>query len=364
MHFLEAELERNEKLNSTLHDIRERTQENRAKLGILLDLNPFWLLDFRAQEAGLSDDWPRDPMPFSRFSEFLRPLFGSQSLPDLTFRSDWSSYMTFEYFGKKPRGNGPFLFKIASRADSGVDPDLLEDHEILRGVAAEQRVLTIVEAHPQSTLANAPGASLLCGRRTGTLGGYVRDQHGSDYAMTCGHVTRSSSVCDGSGTSLGRASHVVEPVSLPSGTICTDSCGHMTDLDVALIDSPSPGRNIANSVAQLIGNGQIVEMVGAVTPSASYEIGAHVVEYEIGGACWSRLVQIHTKLSGILPTSVRLALSPPPRRGDSGSWLVKNNSEWAAMVVARNPIFGFAMSATKTISECNNRFGLQLSLTP
>ena len=104
-------------------------------------------------------------------------------------------------------------------------------------------------------------------------------------------------------------------------------------------------------------------MDGSRSGTQTYEVGALVVEHEIGGACWERLIQLHTPSAGVWPVSVHVALAKLPQNGDSGSWVLRG-SDWAGMVVASDKsLFGFALSASSIISGAETHFGRTLTLS-
>lgn len=197
------------------------------------------------------------------------------------------------------------------------------------------------------------------------MGGFLKDgQNGATYAVTCGHVLARGVMASTPTGHLGACIHAMPPTPLPPGTRCSTTCAAMTEIDVALIDVQGAAvTNVATRVAEIVDPGDIVTMKGATSGDMRYEIGGAVVEHSIGGCCWNRLFQFHAPVSGgLLPAAVNVALTPPPKGGDSGAWLLRQQSEWAGMVVASNGLHGYALAGTLILARCNAAFQTQLRL--
>ena len=373
MHFLHRELERNEALGSIVYGLSEETAQNESKIGLILDLNPFWHLAVRLYHAGLDPDIALHRSSFPPFfplhsfwSSSLANLIGpdgGEQLPALHHRFDFVQDM-IESLRKRwiDPDFQPLLLRIIVRPNSD-----LEALETLRSVARAVPIMTVVQTQGLPRLVVAPGSRVTPSPSTGsygTLGGYLRNQKNSTiFAVTCGHVmSTASAALDPSGQPIGNPTHVKSPVLLPSGTVCHANCGSVTELDVALIDTNVPATNKASSIANIVGNGQIVEMNGATSGLKKYEIGGAVVDYDIAGACWKNLIQIHVPLAGILPGFIQFARTKPPQPGDSGAWIIRNNTEWVGMVVASSELFGFALSASDIVRRCDSGFLTSLAL--
>jgi hypothetical protein len=245
------------------------------------------------------------------------------------------------------------------------DGEWIQQRQLLVNAAKETPIPTIVETQkPAKLLASAGDRVHSSTGVPGTLGGFLRNgPHGAIYAVTCGHVIAAGSASTAAGH-LGLCIHAAAPKPLPAGTTCSANCPHVTDLDVALIDvSATPVNNRVTSVAPIISPGDVVEMNGASSGARRYEVGGAVVEHAIGGSCWNKLSIIHAPVStGLLPVAIGVGMTPPPQGGDSGAWLIRNGGEWAGMIVAGNPLLGFAMSGTDILQNANATFGTQLQL--
>jgi hypothetical protein len=375
MHFLQKELEANEELASAVGNVAEETVSNKVKQGLILDLNPIWLAMFRLADSGVNpSSYIRSTM-WDGFGWSIHrggAAFDVGRLPNLSRHFSEAEYLIDSLYERSISNRlQPFLLRIAARPEAVVDSGTAnegfsyeEERYSLIQIARQAGILTVVETHPLPQLVSAPGSRVCATNGSkGTLGGYVKDSNsGSIFGMTCGHVTTGAAL-DQNGIQMGTVIHEKCPIPLPSNVQCSQYCGSTTDLDVALIATHGSPPNLANSVASLVGNGQLVDMDGATTAGVhTYEVGAHVVDYEIGGSCWQNLIQFHAPLAGVLPVSVSVATTVLPKGGDSGAWLLRNSVEWAGMVVASNNLFGFALPSTTILKESDACFGTKLSL--
>ena len=368
MHFLQLELEENVGLREIVYGLSQRSGEVKGKIGLILDLNPFWYEAIRLRETGL------DPNSMLRLFPDIIPaawaplLFRLQSTyrfnsdpPNLLSRFSIIERLN-EYLTGRERDNRfqPFILWLIARPNIRT-----EDREQLLNMAAEMPILTLVQAHDAPELVGAPGSQLLSAGIQGTLGGYLRDDKSkSVFAVGCGHaVSGQGGQVQLAGKSTETVVHVRQPTPLPTNVACHAACGSVTDLDLALISTNNVvANNVASSVAKVVGNGQLVEMEGASSGVVKYEIGGVVIDYEIGGSCWKNLVQFHAPISGILPAAVKVATTTLPKFGDSGAWLVRNGNEWVGMVVASNSLHGFALPAMHLLSQADAEFGTNMVL--
>lgn len=368
MHLLHAMLRTDETLRSAVNELSEKIYGNSATAGLLLDFNPAWLLASRAEEAGLDPEWfTRSPyLP----GEWMYVNLGVHSveLPDLRRRFDSSEFFTGSLFGRSfDERLQPYMLRIIAKESGGNEDNRILRRELVR-TAREARIPTLVETHDPVRLLVKPGEGATSNAGlNGTIGGFLCDSNTSQvFAVTCGHVVpQGRAVMDSHGMLIGRCVHACEPLPLPHGQICHSACGTMTELDAAFISLGAAVNtlNTATHVAQYVVNGDIVEMEGATSGKGRYQVGAAVVNYEIGGACWEGLIQTHAVISGgLLPVAFHVAGSSPPAGGDSGAWLIRNGTEWAGMVVAGNALFGYALAATSVVRHSKSRFGLDLVL--
>lgn len=363
MHFLHLELERNERLRAAVADLEQRILGNPLRQGLLLDLNPYWLAACRLAQAGLREGslygyYAHDmawPMLYGPFFE----------RPDLVLRFDDVQEFTNAHFGERPADWQPFLLRVAALPSSEADAAEREWRQQLLEAAREASIPTVVESRPRPQLVASCGGGLTnAAGGHGTLGGFLRDRNtGGEYAVTCGHVV-SSGFVDSGGSRYGSCAHARPPVPLPATVRCHAACGHLTDLDIALIAPVGAAAgNAAKTVASTVCNQDIVEMHGMKSGVVKYEVGAAVINHWIGGSCWSHLYLVGAPVSsGIAPAWLQLPLTPPPAHGDSGAWLLHQSTEWAGMVVASDNLYGYALPATCLITNANAAFNMDLEL--
>ena len=366
MHLLHRVLEQRPELRDIIHKLSERTANNPLKHALVLDVNPFWLAAYQLDRAGL----PHNALDYLFFPGALWS-YGGGGVLDFNRRFPSAEVRTGAFRGHKnadqsePHLN-PFLLRIFALPASETDGKDFEYRSQLVGAARETPLFTIVETQEMARLTTAAGDSVFSAPNArGTVGGFLRDdQPGTTYAVTCGHVISSGASAFTSAGRLGQCTYAAAPKALPAGSICSVSCGHMTTLDLALIDiRGASATNIANRIANIVSPGDIVEMGGATSGLRRYEVGGAVVEHTIAKTCWDRLYLVHAPCSaGVLPVAVNVAITPPPRGGDSGAWLIRGGSDWAGMVVASNAIFGFALAGTTIVSEAYTSFGMNLRL--
>ena len=358
MHLLHQALDSDPLLQQVARGLSERIAGNPLKHAIVLDLNPFWLTCYRLNEAGLNDELLNH---FGAIYPHQMPGTGGGYV-DLSTDFKRATNATLIVFGNRKYPQSPYLLKIFARPSP--DRASLEQRQQLVNAARETAIATIVETQEPAQLLAAPGDRVISGTgNPGTVGGFFRDSGtGKTFGVTCGHV-----VSGGSASISGHpytCAHAAVPLTLPAGTVCTTSCGHLTTLDVALLDvTASTPTNVASSIASILAPGDLVSMHGASSGHRHYEIGGAVVEHSIGGACWDRLVLFHAQVTGgVLPIGLRITATPPPARGDSGAWLIRNSNEWAGMVVAANALHGYALAGDTILSQSDALFGTRLGL--
>jgi hypothetical protein len=362
MHLLHQALDQDSVLKGVVADLSGKIAANPLKHAIVLDLNPFWLAAYRLTEAGFSEEALvevyENRFPFDASWQFWR----SAGPFDLSRRFKPAATLTNRLFGK--REDSPFMLRIFAIPAAPTTES--ESYRRRLDIAASETPLpTVVENQEVARLLANPGDRVYSANGVpGTLGGFLRDgPNGPPYAVTGGHVIAAGMAATPAGH-LGVCAHAALPKTLPSNVVCHASCGFMTELDVALINvHGSAVANVATSVAQIVNPGDVVSMDGATSPAMRYEVGGAVVEHAIGGCCWNKLFLFHAPVSvGLLPVAVNVALSTPPKDGDSGAWLLRNGVEWVGMVVAGNALLGFALAGTLILNKANVAFNTQLRL--
>ena len=418
MHFLHRELDENRELAGIVNTLSEAIASNTAKIALLLDLNPLWLAAFRLDDAGLETDWLLRP-PFFPYDAFHEP-WDDYALRMPRSWPDWYSHHVASVLGHDATSRVPELDRrytvvdvlsgrsVARHTVSRMQPYLLRivvrpdaksgDRERLREIARNTPILTVIETgsmprlvspYSRHWLVRARGLPFhlaaksafflgtMVGRMRagtthaarvrsrsswGTLGGYLQDRKSQrTFGATCGHVVDGSTACTVR-SYPGQVVHCAGPTPLRSGEYCHSGSRTTTDLDLALIESQAQRGNGGLRIADRVSNGQIVSMNGAASGLRTYQIGAAVVTHEIGNVCWSNLYQISAPLRGILPEWARLAITKPPKKGDSGAWLIREDNKWVGMVVAADSRHGYALSASEVVTKANRQFGVDLTV--
>lgn len=372
MHELHRELDRNGDLRGAILSLSERLYSHPLRQGLILDLNPIWLAAYRIDAAGLSrellgDDF--DPI-LGRAAPVLDAI-GIERDPrgevDYGRRFDSATRWTRMVFGyKKEPLFTPYLVRIIARPVLVGEEKLFDARAALSDIARDAPFPAVVETRAPARLILAAGGSLTTSRGLrGTLGGFLQDLDGDrHYAATCGHVLDVGERIAGE-PNLAPCVHAWRPVVLEGSSRCYAGCTTMTRLDLALVELPDPifAANDAKAVAEVVYQGDLVEMHGGASGARRYRVGGACVGYEIGGACWDRLYELRPPIrSGVVPPGVQVMASPPPDNGNSGAWVIRDRNDWCGVVVAADELFGYAISAGVVLDEASAALGVPLAL--
>jgi hypothetical protein len=368
MHLLHLALDEDSELRNIINGLSERIVNNPLKHALVLDLNPLWLSAYRLEDAGLSPDILFELFPFRYLIQDIGTIFphilvGGGPI-DLSRKFPQIDKFARLIFGGR-KNHQPFMLRIFAKPAPSNTGEWIEYRRQLVYAARETPIPTIVETQDLAQLIAAPGDRILSSSGVpGTIGGFLKENtSGNVYAVTCGHVISAGNAYTGNQL-FGACSYAMTPTILPPGVGCSTSCGYVTDLDVALVDIGwTQPVNLATSVAQIVSPGDIVIMDGATSGSMRYEVGGAVIDHAIGGSCWSKLFLFHAPVnSGLFGPAVNVAITSPPKGGDSGAWLRRNGNEWVGMVVASNSLFGFALAGTHILTQTQTAFGRTFQL--
>src|SRR5690606_5390975 len=288
----------------------------------------FWRAAYWLASAGLDEEllYSMFVRPYAGWNQGVLSLIGDmQPPPDLSFRSSIADELTSRFF-RRPTQGGPFMLRVFARPEPAVTRDRGYRNQLVE-ISRSVPLPTVVETQNDPRLIAKPGDRVTSSTSVpGTIGGFLKDVlTGSVYAVTCGHVLTRGMAFTESGA-LGQCIHAAGPTPLPNGVLCSATCGHLTALDVGLIDVTKPVTNVAPTVAPLVSPGDIVDMHGATSGRKRYEIGGAVIEHTIAGGCWGSLHLFHAVVSkGLLAPIINLIRTPPPRPGDSGAWLLRDD---------------------------------------
>lgn len=229
-----------------------------------------------------------------------------------------------------------------------------------------------IEERPLAVLAAQPGGYVQ-GAYPGTLGGYLQDQKGNVFGVTCAHVAPAGlSVTDAQGARLGNVVHASTSTPTLAGQLCNLSTVGASTMDVSLYSFPSStSRSNCTGPSTHYGSGQVAQMTG------SHSKGPH--NYFIDGIgliqtlhhhgqdyCFSGLFRITTRPTQWLPQIIGLAFTPNPVQGDSGAWILSQGTgsqpEWIGMMIGIDQLDGFALDASLVLAWANSATGSTLSV--
>jgi hypothetical protein len=331
--------------------------------GVVVDLNPLWFYAYRISQAGLNPN-NFDIAPSLQLESASQLIQGRDSFIDLNWKDPLVDKFCQNTFGRNFGPNNCFLVKVV--AFPVIYPERLEERRALVAAVQTAPFPAIVETRPPATLVISSGDLCVTGSGSrGTVGGFLKDTKTSNvYAATCGHVVASGPVTV-NGQVIGKCTHAWAPTRLATGQVCDSTGSGVNRLDLALIDVT--GTSVTNSmsaVAQTVNPHELINVAGAVTGVASYEVGGACMIYQIGGICFGNLFEVRPPPpGGILGPRFSALVATVPQPGDSGAWVQrKGTSDWCGVVVASDHLMGYALEADTVISQANGAFGMNLHL--
>jgi hypothetical protein len=348
---------------------------NAVTQGVVLDINPVWLLAYRLYCAGLGPyafdmhmPWHFAPGLVAHDLLHLQSIEGDAIDLKWVDKSGWVHSVTRHLLNHSDRNISdsalPFIVKVIARP---VSAEFFETRAQLVGLVTRQNFFALIETRPLGTLAAAPGDKCLAGGVPGTIGGFLRDTNkGKVYAATCGHVASKGATVTVSGKHLGVCSHSHAPTQMTPGQSCTDACPCANELDLALIDIGSAAvTNGVTGTAAQIAPPQGIVLRGGASSINSFVVGGHVMTYCPGrsNVCFKNLFEVRPPApAGIIRPGVSAAFATVPLQGDSGGWLETAAKEWCGVLVAVDHLMGYALEADDTLAAANAAFGVQLQL--
>lgn len=230
------------------------------------------------------------------------------------------------------------------------------------------------------------GVSLGLGHlRDGTLGGLLRDSHGTLHGLTCAHVVRNASTgavdqpaqCDNPGghPHLGRVLHESPLTTSPGTGICNPYASgvHLHTVDAALVGiDPAiaatphllglrPPSGIAGKAA--VNPGDLMDVAGKESGLVRLMATKVALTFKYhdpnagGHYCFTEAFELSwPSINGVLS-------GPPLRDGDSGAWLLNTAGQWAGMVIAADANHGYAMYADNAEAWARRALGERTPLT-
>jgi len=325
--------------------------------GVLIDFHPIWKRLWEIQQ-NTGFDLTRDSWPWWEYFGWWPTVTTGQirsTPPDPEYCPEtWKRLVEIN----KKEVKEPFLVKISVRSTRPGDPDL----RTLRALAARQPFFCIVEERPIARVATSvDGGGEITATLSGTLGGFLKDQNGTVYGVTCAHVAQkdklSVDVHDVSGSTLtkaGTVAHTSYGKLTPLGTkqLCNrvttsemeeqdaeenaSSLGAAVDIALVTLNPPHSGLSTVKRIGTVdtifnssqFGSGSAVELRGAVSGYHSGYIGAYAVVYKVLFPnnklyCFDHMFEVKTptRFAGITPP----ALASKAVSGDSGAWICADN---------------------------------------
>lgn len=354
-----------------------RCQENPAVQGVIVDLDPAWLLCRRYAEAYYGSRPPRPDDFFRLFRDGFEVWHVSQpaaetrmplsnlTAGDLTWGVEqWNRSRMRQ--GLPEVVDGPIRLRVCVHPGAGAD--LRFDENNLH-IVLEARARPSLAATPTTVLSPLIGGGSVGAshKGAGTLGGLLEDKHAKKYyGVTCAHVAVTPDVVDHpsrrdstAGSRIGGVAHDCMPNTFPTGLALTtaNQALHANEVDAALIeiDAAVAAKLEIDSLGPIAGvfKGSIQQWqpatyVGRTSNRQNVEFRGCIVYYNVpdgkgGTVCFQNLYEIQWPPSGHRATS-------PIQAGDSGAWLCVSTPkgyEWAALAVASDPTMGFAVRASK-----------------
>jgi hypothetical protein len=347
--------------------------------GVFIDFHPVWkrMVDF-SRTTGITD----------RF--FTYPIWppGPYDPDDQRAPRAWE-----EICKSHGKGKAPFVVRICVVPTTS---QTLASRRTVDEFARGQPFFAVVEDRPIAELAastNVEGSYRILATQRGTVGGFLQDQHGNHWGVTCGHVAQNvgtSVAMDINGVAHPNAGTVQHSnfSALPKQTkasVCNQYVNATNlEVDAALFDLAS-GYVALNTVGQVgiidqiydrtqLNSGSTVRMCGALSGAHDYAIGAYGVTCKMqlsGGAayyCFSSLFEIYAPVvaPAFVPGRLAQAAAPRPLRGDSGAWICFNYSgssyAYFGNLIAVQGAIGIATFADALKNWGSSNHGLTLAV--
>jgi len=285
------------------------------------------------------------------------------------------------------KASPPFIVKLYVLPTTSAS---LKLRRLVEGYAREQNFFTTVIDAPMAVLAaSIEGGAGLQTTGSGTLGGFLQDQNGKYWGVTCGHVapnTGSTASLAGGQGNLGVVGHsnFSQLSAQPAAAVCNQYVAKGNhSVDAALIELVGPHTALGSvqSIGRIdqifdrtqLNSGSVVRMTGAMSGTHDFDIGGYGVTTKVqlpnGSAqyCFSHVFDFYAppNASAWVPGRVAQAAAPRPLQGDSGAWLCFNHfanayAYFGNMIAVRGAV-GIATFADSLIQWAKDDCGLQLN---
>jgi hypothetical protein len=339
--------------STTIRQIAQKFMSLKSAQAVTVRILPWLLFDPDAYHYLRHFPFPWDGREWSRlppffFDRWLSPEDHVAAFPAGRQRITMADIdRRFHDFPPFP-GYGPiykYPFQVTLHADLSKLSE--SESEVIGQMTRDENVLVTAERRPPARLQLSAGDQVLSGGTRGTLGGFIRD--GADiYAVTCGHVAKSTSITDLTGNSVGNTTVITAPQAMLPGTVCTPfpappAIGaHVNSGDFALISTTAPvsPSGLNSSVSLTLNQSDLIDVLCGGS-SRRFAVRSLCIAMAIADSgtdyCFAPLVELY---SG----------SGTTRSGDSGAWGVKNGTDWATTIVGADSISSFAFDARDVAS--------------
>jgi hypothetical protein len=359
-----------------------RVIESANVQGVVVDLDPFWLLGWQARST-------LTPLEFRAWDDALAQWIESELQQNEARPRPWpppwqwgqapfegvypvgvDTSFRFEAWRRlahwRATSDEPFVVKVIRRPRA-VEPDYLEEQ------LQDERLRILFETRPAVRAYSKPTdkvrplvGGLSAGPpqdHAGTLGGILEDGNGTRYALTCSHVAAVNDDIDQ--PSHEDDAHAAEAIGQcvastslqPPTPHCNPYAGNPDRVDAALValDAGMPSELEVLGVGDLTGRsrasdlhpGMTVDVAGKRSGLQALRVGGLSVSNPVSidgqSHCFKDLFEL-TRLSrhwGATGTARQ-----PVRPGDSGAWVIAQGPlgpEWCGMVLGGGGPVGYAM---------------------
>lgn len=354
--------------------------------GVFIDYHPVWR---RWTEVYMATgiDWPDHPRFFSADTLLLSALKYRGGGP---YDAGYRPMMWSRLCEMSSKSDRPFLIKIYVEPTTARTRAL---RQVVERYAQQSPLFAVVIDAPVATLtAQLEGGQEMFADIQGTVGGYLQDQKGRHWGLTCAHVARTGrkpvTLNDVSGATLSNAGTVMHTnfadiLSQGANGPCTSNAPGLAsplDVDVALF-APAAGHIPTASVQSLgaidrildradLNSGDAVSMRAAISGHADYEIGAYGfrAKLRMPGTrdyyCFTDLFDFYDPgQPSRLPAKLLQFKLTWPLPGDSGAWVCHRHSGnqygYYGTLIATRGASGIAMFAESVCAWATSR-GLDL----
>jgi hypothetical protein len=293
--------------------------------GFVVARPPEWISLRKMQREGWGTIF-HDYESFAQVSGLGEEEYFTGDGDDKDLHKKWQSF--------SPPRRQPFLVKVCVAPTTPSSVALRRQLETI--CSNETRFYAVVEDRAPARLAALEGGRrMTAAAQSGTLGGFLKDQSGIIFGVTCGHVGQkkgdTTSAQDVAGATSGIGSVVETNWPLTTSTGLCQTATAPNRVDMALTDVASGqvatnhvrGIGIITAITRLagLGSGHRVQMAGAVTGADDFDITGYVATYRThyNGVyyCFTNVYQI----SGVISNFLFRSYTPIPKLGDSGAWV-------------------------------------------